>query len=103
MPKYGTNELFQLIKSLSKSEKGYFKKFALLNSATIKANYERLFDAIDKQQTYDEVKLKQKVKTNLTPPLRSNAIPLLPSRRSLTSKPSSVFVVSCRIQARTLS
>ena len=52
------DDLFQLIKSLTKSEKRYFK---LINSKKSgeKNNYIRLFDAIDKQKDYNEEKIKK--------------------------------------------
>jgi hypothetical protein len=53
-------ELFQLIKSLTKQEKRYFKLFATRHVIGEKNTYVQLFDAIDKQQEYDEAKLKQK-------------------------------------------
>lgn len=52
-----SSDLFDVIKSLSKSEKGYFKKFARLNSLNDNAYYLVLFDAIDKQDRYNEPKL----------------------------------------------
>ena len=52
-----TDDLFQLIKSLSKSEKGYFKKFSYLYTIEGEKNYIKLFDAIEKQKEYDEKKL----------------------------------------------
>lgn len=52
--------LFQLIKSLSVSEKGYVKKFCTKNGAN--SSYLRLFDAIDQQNQYDENIIKQKFK-----------------------------------------
>ncbi len=53
-----TDDLFKLIKSLSASEKREFKKLASLRKGD-KA-YVLLFDAIDKQEVYDERKLKKK-------------------------------------------
>ncbi len=53
-------ELFQLIKSLSKQEKRYFKLFAARHVIGKENKYVQLFDAIDKQQAYDEVKIKKK-------------------------------------------
>jgi hypothetical protein len=48
--------LHQLIKSLSKAEKRYFKVY---NSAKSEStNYVKLFDAIDKQDIYDESAIK---------------------------------------------
>lgn len=55
-----SNELFMLIKSLSKSEKRFFKL-----SSTIQAgdkNYLRIFDFIEKQSEYDEEELKNTFK-----------------------------------------
>lgn len=52
-----SDDLFMLIKSLSKSEKGYFKKFARVNSLNTNAYYLVLFDAIDKLKAYDEIAL----------------------------------------------
>jgi hypothetical protein len=52
--------LYQLIKSLSISEKGYVKKFCAKNGAS--PSYLKLFDAIDRQESYDEEQLKKKFK-----------------------------------------
>lgn len=52
--------LFQLIKSLSVSEKGYVKKFCAKNGA--KPSYLKLFNAIDAQETYNETAIKKKFK-----------------------------------------
>jgi hypothetical protein len=52
--------LFQLIKSLSVSEKGYVKKYCARNGAS--PAYLKLLDAIDNQEEYNEDKLKQKFK-----------------------------------------
>lgn len=60
MPKTPSNKLFRLIKSLSGSEKRYFKLF--INSGNSKSNkYIQLFDAIDLQEEFDEEKLKQSI------------------------------------------
>ena len=57
MPKTPSNKLFRLIKSLSGSEKRYFKIFA--NTKGGKTNkYIQLFDAVDKQEIFDEENLK---------------------------------------------
>jgi hypothetical protein len=53
-----STELFQLIKSLSKSEKRYFKLASSLQSG--EKNYMKLFDAIERQDEYDEPYLKNK-------------------------------------------
>ena len=51
-------ELFHLIKSLSKSEKRYFKLSSSLQSG--EKNYMKLFDAIENQDIYDELEIKNK-------------------------------------------
>lgn len=53
MPKY----LFALIKSLSMSEKRHFKLSSAMHVKGGKNNYVRLFEAIEKQDQYDEPKL----------------------------------------------
>ncbi|MFN8286116.1 MAG: hypothetical protein U0V74_05145 [Chitinophagales bacterium] len=53
-----TDALFRLIKGLNKNEKGYFKKF--FSSGSKATNYMLLFDAIDKQQEYDEAAIMRK-------------------------------------------
>jgi hypothetical protein len=53
-----SDDLFRLIKSLNKSEKGYFKKFAAKNEVGSKQNYILLFDAIDRMEEYDEERLR---------------------------------------------
>lgn len=53
--------LFFLIKSLNPSEKRYFKRMAGVHGKT-DANYIRLFDAIEKQEKFDEVKIKEQFK-----------------------------------------
>jgi len=60
--KTSSDDLFRLIRSLNKSEKGYFKKFAAKNAVGSKQNYIYLFDAIDSMDEYDEEKLKKKIK-----------------------------------------
>jgi|GEM_PF-4376574 len=55
-----TNDLFFLIKSLSPVEKRYFRLYSELHSKSKEHNYIRLFDAIDKQTSYDENAIKQK-------------------------------------------
>jgi hypothetical protein len=53
------DDLFQLIKSLDKNEKGYFKKFTARYGAKSSGNdYLKLFNLLDKAPTYDELKLK---------------------------------------------
>ena len=55
------DRVFQLIKSLTKQEKWYFKAFAKWNSLKDDSNYIRLFDLMDSQKEHDEKKLKQKL------------------------------------------
>ena len=52
--------LFQLIKSLDKTEKTYFKRFSSIHVRGKQNNYVRLFDAINKQSIYNEEKLLKK-------------------------------------------
>lgn len=53
-----TTELFDLIKSLTKSEKRFFKLSSSLQQG--EKNYIRLFDVIEAQEIYDEEKIKSK-------------------------------------------
>jgi hypothetical protein len=54
MPNRSTDPLFQLIKSLEKSEKRNFKLYATRNSSSEELISIQLFDALDKMDTYDE-------------------------------------------------
>lgn len=58
-----SDDLFQIIKSLTKAEKIYFKKFASLFKDKNSSNYLRLFNEIGKQalagDVYDEEKIKK--------------------------------------------
>ncbi len=56
------NELHKLIHSLTPNEKAYFKKFAYKSKNEKENPYLILFDAILKQQEYDEEALKKKLK-----------------------------------------
>lgn len=53
--------LFQLIKSLEKAEKRHFKLYIKRSSANEDLKIVRLFDAIDKSDTYDEKNLLKKL------------------------------------------
>lgn len=55
-----SNELFDLIKSLTKSEKRFFKLSSSLQSG--EKNYLKIFDFVDKQNNYDEEGLKNEFK-----------------------------------------
>jgi hypothetical protein len=61
MSKTYSDKVFQLIKSLSKAEKRYFKVYTS-KQAGDKNNHQILFDAIDKQDEYDESALKKSLK-----------------------------------------
>lgn len=52
-----SNELFDLIKSLTKSEKRFFKLSSSIQTG--EKNYLKIFDYIDGQDEYDEVELKE--------------------------------------------
>lgn len=54
-----SDDIFQLIKSLSQTEKTYFKKFAQLHVLHEENVYLRLFEAVDAQEKYDEKLLTQ--------------------------------------------
>lgn len=55
------DDLFLLIKSLSKTEKGYFTKFAQMHGGTTDGNYLKLYHLIEGMEAYDEVELKKTV------------------------------------------
>jgi tetratricopeptide (TPR) repeat protein len=57
-----SDNLHRLIKSLTKPEKRYFKVFSSRHIIGDENNYEILFDAIDRQEEYDEDKLLKKFK-----------------------------------------
>ena len=60
MPNSSTDSLFQLIKSLEKSEKRNFKLYVNRNSASEELKIVQLFDALDKMDEYDEEGLLKK-------------------------------------------
>jgi hypothetical protein len=62
MPNRSTDSLFQLIKSLEKSEKRNFKLFVKRNTDTQDLKIIQLFDALDKMTDYDEAQLLKKAK-----------------------------------------
>ena len=61
MSKTSSDKVFQLIKSLTKAEKRYFKVYTS-KQAGDKNNHQHLFDAMDKQSDYDEALLKKSLK-----------------------------------------
>ena len=60
MPNRSTDPVFQLIKSLEKSEKRNFKLFVKRNSSSEELKSIRLFDAMDRMTEYDETNLLKK-------------------------------------------
>src|SRR6202012_2504958 len=62
MPNRSSDVLFQLIKSLEKSEKRNFKLYIKRNSSSEDLKSIQLFDALDKMDEYDEVQLLSKNK-----------------------------------------
>src|ERR1700743_2764278 len=62
MPNRSSDILFQLIKSLEKSEKRNFKLYIKRNSGSEDLKTIQLFDALDKMEEYDEVQLLEKNK-----------------------------------------
>ncbi|MDN5200701.1 hypothetical protein QQ008_05000 [Fulvivirgaceae bacterium BMA10] len=71
MPNLNSEPLFQLIKSLTKAEKRYFKLLVTRNKSAEDAKFLKLFDLIDKQQEYDEAKILKK-ESSLKPGQMSN-------------------------------
>lgn len=57
-----SENLFDLIDSLTPAEKRYFKVFAYKHTRGDKNNYVRLFEAIEAQEKYDEKQIKDKFK-----------------------------------------
>src|ERR1700733_13982474 len=72
MPNRSSDSLFQLIKSLEKSEKRNFKLYIKRNSSSEDLKSIQLFDALDKMEEYDEVQLLARNK-NLRKSQLSNA------------------------------
>jgi len=63
MPNRSTDALFQLVKSLEKSEKRNFKLYVKRNTASEDLKIVKLFDALDKLNEYDEEQLLRKNKS----------------------------------------
>ena len=57
-----SEDLHQLIKSMSMSEKRYFKIYSSLHTIGEMNNYARLFDAVEKQEVYSEQEIREKFK-----------------------------------------
>ena len=62
MPNRSSDTLFQLVKSLKKSEKRNFKLYVKRNSSSENLKIIQLFDALDRMEVYDEVRLLKKNK-----------------------------------------
>jgi hypothetical protein len=62
MPNRSSDTLFQLVKSLKKSEKRNFKLYVKRNTASDDLKIIYLFDAMDKMEVYDETELLKKNK-----------------------------------------
>ncbi len=62
MPNRSSDTLFQLVKSLKKSEKRNFKLYVKRNTASDDLKIIYLFDALDKMDVYDEIELLNKNK-----------------------------------------
>jgi hypothetical protein len=62
MPNRSADTLFQLVKSLRKSEKRNFKLYVKRNSSVEDLKVIQLFDALDKMEEYDETQLLKKIK-----------------------------------------
>lgn len=62
MSNKASESLFILIKSMSKAEKRYFKIYSSRHTIGEQNNYQLLFDAIDKQDNYDEEAIKKQFK-----------------------------------------
>ena len=62
MPNRSPDEVFQLVKTLEKAEKRNFKLFMRRNAASEDMKIVRLFDALDRMDSYDEESLLKKNK-----------------------------------------
>ncbi|WP_462221720.1 hypothetical protein [Ferruginibacter sp.] len=63
MPNRNTDTLFQLVKSLGKSEKRNFKLYIKRNTSSEELKIVQLFDALDKMDDYDEAIILKKNKS----------------------------------------
>ena len=77
-----STDLFHLIQAMTKSEKRYFKLFSSFQSGN--KVYISLFNAISKQETYDEEKLKKQLKISAFPTVKTYLYNLI--LRSLRSQ-----------------
>lgn len=77
-----STDLFHLIHAMTKSEKRYFKLFSSFQAGN--KVYISLFNAISKQEVYDEEKLKKQLKINAFPTVKTYLYNLI--MRSLRSQ-----------------
>ena len=56
------DQLHELVTSLSKNEKGYFKKYCKMYSSQQDQKYLKLFEAVDGVEDYSDKLIKQKLK-----------------------------------------
>ena len=56
------DELFVLIKSMDRNEKGYFRKFSKIHGSKRQGNYLKLFDCMAAMDSYDEGKIHEAFK-----------------------------------------
>lgn len=61
MPKQKTDDLIQLIRSLTRAEKRHFRLFVRRNQASEEILFLQLFDFLDKHQEYDEALILKKL------------------------------------------
>jgi hypothetical protein len=83
MPKQRTDDLVQLIRTLSQGEKRHFRLFAKRNSSSDDLLFLQLFDFLDKRSEYDEAAILKKI-----PSLKKEQLPNLKAhlyRQLLTS------------------
>ena len=74
MSKINSDDLFRLIKSLSKAEKRHFKIFTSARITNKEKNYVRLFDAIDGQSAYNEKQILKEEKYIKRLPMLKNRL-----------------------------
>ena len=101
MPKSNSEDLFHLIKSLSKSEKRHFKIFSSNGIAKKENNYVKLFDAIERQAIYDEDQLIKKEKyIKQLPLLKSRLYEIILQSLNVLHANSSVEAILMNYQHR---
>lgn len=60
-----TDDLFDLVKSLNRNEKRFFKLYAQIHSHNKTPYYVYLFDIFDKMEVFDEKKIKKSIKKTI--------------------------------------